>query len=74
MNTQRITISIPKYLYDDLALQLAPRKISSFAARAIEKELVEMETDPIEDFIQARKKLPKIEKAFILKAIKKGRI
>lgn len=71
---QRITISIPKYLYEDLVRQLPPRKMSSFTARALEKELIELETDPIDDFIQIRKRLPKTKKGVILKAIKNGRI
>jgi len=74
MNTQRITISIPKYLYEDLLLQLPPRKISGFTTRALEKELMELETDPIEEFIKLEGKLPKIKKAKILRAIKKGRV
>lgn len=73
MNMQRITISIPKYLYEDLVRQLPPRKISGFTARALEKGLMELEIDPTEEFIQLREKLPKIQKAKILRAIKKGR-
>lgn len=73
MNTQRITISIPKYLYDDLVRQLPPRKISGFVASALEKELINQESDPIDEFIKLRKTLPKIKRLNILKAIEKGR-
>ena len=73
MNMQRMTVSIPKYLYKDLVRQLPPRKISDFAARVLEKGLLELEIDPTEEFIQLRERLPKIQKAKILRVIKKGR-
>jgi hypothetical protein len=70
---QRITISLPEYLYENL-LQLVPTgQVSSFVAGAVEKELIETESDPFEDFIKLREKLPKKGKAAILKAIEKGR-
>jgi len=74
MNTQRITISIPTYLYENLIRQLPAGKVSRFVAQAIEKELMKGETEPIEEFIALREKLPKKHRAEIIKAIKKGRI
>ena len=74
MSMQRISISIPKYLYDDLVQQIPAGKLSSFAVRALEKELTDFDTDPIEEFIKLRKKLPKKQRQNILKAIKKGRV
>lgn len=71
---QRITVSIPKYLYEDLVRQLPPRKISGFTTRALEKELLEASTDPIEEFVRLREKLPKIPKKKIIEAIKRERL
>lgn len=73
MNTQRITVSLPNYLYEDLVKQMPAGRVSRFVARAVEKELM-AQSDPVEDFIVLRKKLPKKEKPQILKAIKKGRL
>jgi len=74
MNAQRITVSIPNYLYNNLIRQLPAGKISRFVAQAIEKELTRMEGEPTEEFIALRKKLPKKTREEIIKAIKKGRI
>lgn len=74
MNIQRITVSLPDYLYEDLVRQMPAGRVSRFVAKAVEKELMELETNPIEEFIALREKLPKRQKTQILKAIKKGRI
>lgn len=78
MHTQRITISVPDYLYQQLIKITQPRKISRFVAQAIEKEIVEKKRahDPIDDFIvyMRKNKLVKKTRADILKAIKKGRM
>jgi hypothetical protein len=74
MNTQRITISIPNYLYDNLVRQLPAGKISRFVAQAIEKELARVGEEPTEEFIALRRKLPKKTREEIIRAIKKGRI
>jgi hypothetical protein len=74
MNTQRITVSIPTYLYENLIRQLPAGKISRFVSQAIEKELMKVGAEPIEEFIALRERLPKKCRAEIIKAIKKGRI
>jgi len=74
MNTQRITVSLPGYLYEDLLAQMPPGRVSRFVAQAVEKELTGLGTDPVEEFISLQKKLPKREKNEVLKAIKKGRL
>lgn len=74
MNTQRITVSLPNYLYEDLVRQMPPGQVSRFVAQALERELMVLETDPIGEFIALREKLPKKTKTEIIKAIKKGRI
>lgn len=73
MSMQRITISVPKYLYENLAQQIPAGKLSRFAVQALEKELMKFNTNPIEEFIKLRKKLPKKKKLEILRAIQKGR-
>lgn len=73
-NTQRITVSFPKYLYEDLVQLVPSGQVSSFVAQAVEKELIEAEGDPFEEFMKLRKKFPKKRREEIMKAIKKGRI
>lgn len=74
MNTQRISVSLPDYLYEDLVRQMPAGRVSRFVAKAVEKELLELETEPVEEFIDLREKLPKKTKTEIIKAIRKGRI
>jgi len=74
MNIQRITVSLPDYLYKDLVKQMPPGRVSGFVARALERELLEMETEPIEEFITLAEKLPKKSRGEIIKAIRKGRV
>ena len=71
---QRVTISLPKYLYEVLVQHIPAGKVSSFTAQALEKELMELDSDPFERFIELREQLPKKKKLTLLKAIKKGRI
>ena len=73
MSMQRITISLPKYLYEELTRQIPSGQVSRFVAQLVEKGLMELESDPLEEFINLRKKLPKRERKKILEAIKKGR-
>ncbi|MBI4067339.1 hypothetical protein HY407_03060 [Candidatus Gottesmanbacteria bacterium] len=75
MNTQRITISLPNYLYQQLEKTVPPMKVSKFIAKALEEKLLNQSPakDPIEDFFALRKKLPKKTTKDILEAIKKGR-
>lgn len=73
MSMQRITVSLPKYIYEDLGERIPQGKVSSFVAQAVERKLLELKTDPINEFIALRKKLPKKSRAEVLAAIKKGR-
>lgn len=73
MSMQRVTVSLPKYLYDSLVRQIPAGKVSGFVTQALEKELMELDADPIKEFIKLRKKLPKKKKLDILRAIQKGR-
>lgn len=73
MNMQRITISLPQYLYEELVRGIPPRKISRFVRKAVEKELMR-ETDPIEEFIEFKERLPKRRRIDIFRAIRKGRV
>lgn len=71
--TQRITISMPIYLYELLLRQVKPGNISKFVSHAVEKELQEPITNPVADFIQLREKLPKLPSQAIINAIQKDR-
>jgi len=73
-NTQRLTVSLPKYLYEDLLQLVAAGNISSFVARAVETRLLEAESDPFDEFIKLREKFPKKRREEIIKAIRKGRV
>ncbi|KKQ37817.1 MAG: hypothetical protein US53_C0008G0008 [Candidatus Woesebacteria bacterium GW2011_GWA1_37_7] len=76
MNYQRVTVSLPKYVYEDLISLLGKGKISSFVAEAAEDKLLEKKLeakDPIEAFLALRKKTKKISDEEIMAAIRKGR-
>lgn len=73
MSMQRITVSLPQYLYESLVQLIPPGRVSNFVARAVERKLIELDTNPIEEFIDLKKKLPRKKKMAILKAIEKGR-
>jgi len=73
MNTQRFTISFPAYLYEYLIHHIPSGKVSSFVAQAVEKELVNIDNDPVEEFVSLRNKLPRKSQSQILRAIKQGR-
>ena len=74
-NTQRITISLPDYLYQQLQTYAPKRQVSRFVTEAVEAKILDKKipTDPIEDFIAFRDKLPKFTTKQILKAIHRGR-
>lgn len=74
MSMQRITVTLPKYLYEDLTEQIPAGQVSGFVAEAVETHLMESGGDPIEEFIKLRRKLPKVRREDIVKAIRKGRI
>ncbi len=75
----RITISLPDYIYDSLTSYVSKGKISSFIADSIDNTLtklkIEKEVDPIDEFLSLRKKLnlPRKTSSQIKKAIEKGR-
>ena len=74
MSMQRITVTIPDYIYADLTKLIPVRGISSFTAKALEKELADKEGSSVDEFIQMRKRLPFRKKSEILEAIGKGRV
>ena len=76
MNFQRITVSLPNHIYEDLLRLLGKGNVSSFVAEATEAKLLEekMEPkDPIEAFFALRKITTKRSFKQILAAIRKGR-
>lgn len=75
MNSQKVTVSLPQYLYRKLVKEIPSRQVSRFVAGAIEEKLLrpKAEKDPIESFLKLRKKLPKLKDKEIIGAIKKGR-
>jgi len=76
MNTQRLTISLPNYLYQNLLKIAEPRKISRFITSVLEEKIINLKTsqNPVKDFLALRSKLPKKNGDQILKEIKKGRL
>lgn len=66
---------MPNYLYQTLINCIPRGKVSQFVTDAIEAKLVKNKTtgNPIDDFIDYRKKLPKKNPEVILEAIDKGR-
>lgn len=76
MNLQRITVSLPDYLYQQLIALAPSRKVSAFVAEAIEAKVCTIDKnddDPVASFFALRDKLPKKKLATIMKAIHRGR-
>lgn len=74
MDTQRITISLPGYIYKRLRKTVPSRGISQFVAKSVERELMSIKKeDPIESFFELQDHFPKLTMKQILKAIRKGR-
>jgi len=76
MNLQRITISLPGYVYEKLVKQIPPRKVSHFVATVLEEKLLSSyikSADPIDEFLKLRKKVPKFSFKEIKEAINRGR-
>jgi len=76
MNYQRVTVSLPKNIYEDLISWIGKGKVSKFVAEATEDRLLEEKLapkDPVEAFFAHRKNLPKLTTKQILAAIHKGR-
>lgn len=76
MNYQRVTVSFPVNVYEDLLALAGRGKVSSFVAEATENKLLEgkfEKKDPIEAFFALRKIAPRRTTKQILEAIRKGR-
>ena len=76
MNYQRVTVSLPKYIYEDLTTLLPRGEISSFVAEATQKRLLQKKLAPkdaIANFWALRKIAPKRTTRQILAGIHKGR-
>lgn len=71
----KFSISMPSYIYQQLARLLDKRELSRFISEAVEEKILgEAVQNSVEDFIALRSRLPKIDKESILAAIEKGRI
>lgn len=76
MNLQRITVSIPKYLYQDLLEYYGKGNISKAVTEAVKRSVLKKKTSPkdaVEKFLTLRKIAPKRTTKQILDAIHKGR-
>ena len=76
MNIQRITVSLPKYIHEELLAVVNKQQLSRFVTQAVEDRLLEEKTslnDPIAKFFNLRQKLPKITDKEIFDAKNKGR-
>lgn len=70
----KFSVSMPSYIYEQLAVKLGKREVSGFIADAVEKRLLdETIQDDVEAFIAIRQKLPKVSVKAIQEAIEKGR-
>ena len=77
MNYQRVTVSLPKYIYEDLVRMLGKGKISSFVAEATEDKILTKKLEPknpIKAFFSHKKNIPKLTHQEVLSAIRKGRM
>lgn len=72
--SNRLTISIPSYIYNNLTNNVPKGQVSNFIAGAIEQALFNSDKDPINAFFEMRNKLPKISKKDIKRSIEKGRL
>lgn len=76
MNYQRLTVSLPHNVYEELVSVVGRGKVSPFVAEATESKLLEeklRKKDPISEFFSHKKGLLKLTHKEILSAIKKGR-
>ena len=76
LNTQRVTVSLPNYIYERLVKQVPERQVSRFVAGVLEEKLLASlgkSNDPVDDFLEMRKKVPKLSYKKIREAINKGR-
>ena len=77
MNYQRITVSLPTHIYEDLLRLFGKGKISGVVAEAVEKRILDKKLepkDPVEAFFAHKKDLPKLTHRQIMTAIRKGRM
>lgn len=76
MNYQRVTVSLPNYVYDDLLALIGKGKISNFVAEATQKRLLQQKIAPkkaIASFWALRDITPRRTIKQILDGIHKGR-
>ena len=72
MNTQRVTVSLPIYLYQQLTEKVKSGEVSGFIARAVEDKLMctpESKEDAVTSFLKLRNKLPKFTKQVVILAL-----
>ena len=77
MSYQRVTVSLPRNVYEDLLALFGKGKISSVVAEAEEEKVLEKKLapkDPIEAFFAHKKNLQKLTHRQIMAAIRKGRM
>lgn len=75
MSTQRITISLPSYLYQHLTELVGERFVSKFAAQAIERQILEekRKEDPVQQILKLKKSLPQYSHDEVLDSLHEGR-
>lgn len=75
-STQRITVSLPGYIYEKLVKQIPERRVSRFVASVLEEKLLTFPKNtinPVSEFLKFRKKVSKLSDKEIKNAINKGR-
>jgi len=76
-NVQRITISMPDYLYTQLVAAVPAGQISKFVSMATEDKIVGQKltkrANPIEYFLSLGNSIPHMTTKQVLAAIRKGR-
>ena len=79
MATQRLTVSMPWYLYNQVKTRAVQGNVSQYVVAALKKKVGEeivasvKRSDPWEEFLALRKVLPKMSGRQIRVAINKGR-
>lgn len=76
LSAQRVTVSLPGYIYEKLIKYVPERQVSRFVASVLEEKLLSScikSADPIDEFLKLRKKVPKFSFKEIKEAINKGR-
>lgn len=77
MNYQRVTVSLPKNVYQDLITLIGKGKVSNFVANATKRMVLDEKLStisPVDAFLAHRDKLPKLNDKQITAAIRKGRM